>query len=135
MCTHTFACILIVVMMTLLSSWRNTRHAGLTGVELLDSSQQPIPLTSSQLCVHTGAEDREGQEDVGVLLDGVNLTTRPEHMWMSPLLHDGVVSLSIELTQPTELAGMRVWNYNRSLGDSYMGVSTCMSISDAYTCT
>ena len=110
-----------VVLLTLLSSWRDPGHVGLTGLELLDSSHHPIDLSPSQLSVYSSGKEMDGE--AAALLDGVTLTTSPDHMWLSSLPPCSGVSLSLQLSQPTELVGMRVWNYNRSLEDSYKGVS------------
>ena len=75
-----------------------------------------------------GCEDGrgEGGEGVGRLVDGVNLTTEDGHMWLAPFTPGNPHTLTITLGTPSLLTAVRVWNYNRSLEDSYHGVCEIM---------
>ena len=57
------------------------------------------------------------------LIDGINVTTDEDHMWFVPLPSSSSPPiLTLTLGTPTPLLGLRVWNYNGSLEDSYSGV-------------
>ena len=58
------------------------------------------------------------------LVDGINVTTDEDHMWFVPLSSSSSSPpiLTLTLGTPTPLLGLRVWNYNGSLEDSYSGV-------------
>ena len=45
-----------------------------------------------------------------------------EHMWMIPFDEEGTHLLKISFKQSTIVTGIRVWNYNKSLEDTYRGV-------------
>ena len=57
------------------------------------------------------------------LLDGTNLTTMDEHMWLIPFTEGESHWLKIDFVQPVDITGIRVWNYNKSPEDTYRGVS------------
>ena len=105
------------IALTFLSSWEGGDYVGLTGLELLDSSDCPIPLSPSQLHASSGSES------VGRLVDGENVTACDKHMWVASC--DGsCVSVTISLSEPRPLSGIRVWNYNRPAEEAYRGVSS-----------
>lgn len=56
------------------------------------------------------------------LADGVTSTCDDVHMWLAPFSPGKEHLLTIKLPQPETLKGLRVWNYNKSLDDSYRGV-------------
>ena len=66
-----------------------------------------------------------GGEGVGRLVDGVNLTTEDAHMWLAPLPPGTPHTLTLTLGTPSHVTAVRVWNYNKSLEDSYRGVRVC----------
>ena len=109
-----------VITLAFLSSWEGGNYVGLTGLELLDSSDRPIPLSPAQLHASSGSES------VGRLVDGENVTACDKHMWVASC--DGnCVSVTISLNESQPLSGIRVWNYNRPAEEAYRGVS-CLSI-------
>ncbi|KAH0632093.1 hypothetical protein JD844_020156 [Phrynosoma platyrhinos] len=57
------------------------------------------------------------------LIDGTNITVEDNHMWLIPFSpgEDHVVTISFP--QPESIAGLRIWNYNKSPEDTYRGVS------------
>lgn len=56
------------------------------------------------------------------LLDGVNITTSDEHMWLVPYTAGEDHMLTINMGKSTEMSGLRIWNYNKSPEDTYRGV-------------
>lgn len=53
----------------------------------------------------------------------MNITTEDEHMWLIPFSPglDHVVMIHFDRAQ--SIAGLRLWNYNKSPEDTYRGVS------------
>lgn len=120
------------VHVVLSSNWGDPSYLGLTGIALLETgSQKAITLRPDQVSLllsHKAESDSNGS-DVGALVDGVNKTTDAAHMWACPLpnpLDDDHThnppTLVVRLDEPRSLRGLRVWNYNASLEDTYKGV-------------
>lgn len=57
------------------------------------------------------------------LFDGVNITADDKHMWLIPYTSGYDHTLTVRFHQPHTIAGLRIWNYNKSPEDSYRGVS------------
>lgn len=120
-----------VVQVTLSSNWGDPSYMGLTSIALLEAgSRQPIALRPDQLTLSLpGVAEGAGMEfEVSRLLDRTNLTTDADHMWVCPMPHPvnslcaQCPCLTITLDTPMVLGGLRVWNYNVSMEDSYKGV-------------
>lgn len=56
------------------------------------------------------------------LIDGINITTSDEHMWLIPFSYGETHTLSVTFNEAQSIAGLRIWNYNKSPEDSYRGV-------------
>lgn len=56
------------------------------------------------------------------LVDGTNLTSDASHMWTAEFKQHNTIVLTIKFEDEIFVTGMRVWNYNASLGLSYSGV-------------
>ncbi|WAQ97417.1 KATIP-like protein [Mya arenaria] len=54
--------------------------------------------------------------------NGTNVTTSDEHMWLVPFVEGENHTLTIDFDQKVLVAGLRVWNYNKSKEDTYRGV-------------
>lgn len=57
------------------------------------------------------------------LIDGTNITTEDEHMWLIPFSPGLDHVLMIHFDRAQSIAGLRLWNYNKSPEDTYRGVS------------
>ena len=110
-----------LLQLCLIENWGDPSSIGLTGIQLLDVWGRKIELKSDQICGGQGSDVM-----VERLLDNVNLSSEPDHMWTTPF-HPSQphtpTTLIVSLDTPTQLTGLRVWNYNASLEDSYRGVS------------
>ena len=62
------------------------------------------------------------------IIDGSNLTMSDEHMWLIPFTDGQDHLLTVDLGQPTPLIGLRVWNYNKSIDDTFRGVRNALEI-------
>ena len=58
------------------------------------------------------------------LVDGVNVTTSDEHMWLVPFSEGVDHLLTVTLDTPQQVSGIRVWNYNKTPEDTFRGVSS-----------
>lgn len=56
------------------------------------------------------------------LIDGVNVTSVDEHMWLIPFTEAENHYVQFNFSQLTAIAGLRIWNYNKSAEDTYRGV-------------
>lgn len=115
-----------VLNILLKTNWGDASYIGLTGITLL-KRDKPVTLRHDQLIVSQSSSETTHLNDSKKLLKKHhnNLTTDPTQMWLCPSqLPDGsCASLTFRLDQPTSLRGLRVWNYNASLDDTYKGVS------------
>lgn len=56
------------------------------------------------------------------MIDGQNITTDDEHMWLIPFSSGAEHWLTAQMPTAHTLTGLRVWNYNKSPEDTYRGV-------------
>lgn len=52
-----------------------------------------------------------------------------EHMWLIPFTDGKKHTLTVNFKDPVLMAGLRMWNYNKSPEDTYRGVSLQTMIS------
>ena len=83
---------------------------------------QILPLDPSQIeAVPRDLNDLEGCDgDLRVLpnlIDGENVTTVDQHMWLAPFTPGADHLLTIDFGKVTPVLGVRVWNYNKNPGD------------------
>lgn len=127
------------VEVALASNWGDPSYMGLTSIALLEAdSRQPIALRPDQITLSLPAMEGVGTNfEVAKLIDEVHLTTDAAHMWACPVPHPShsssssqCPSLTFTLDTPTSLGGLRVWNYNASMEDSYKGVRYYTYVTD-----
>ena len=114
-----------LLQLCLIENWGDSSSIGLTGVQVLGTGGRTIGLRSDQIYCQTGGQGSGVDVSVERLLDDVNLTSTPDHMWATPFNPSQPhtpTTLTVSLDTPTQLTGLRVWNYNASLEDSYRGV-------------
>lgn len=61
------------------------------------------------------------------LIDGYNITTEDHHMWLIPFSFGEPHTLNVIFSRTQVIAGLRIWNYNKSPEDSYRGVRLSLS--------
>lgn len=64
------------------------------------------------------------------LIDNTNVTTCDSHMWLAPYTAGGDHVITITLKTPAMVAGLQIWNYNKSPEDTRRGV--CFIIGVCY---
>ena len=112
------------IILTLLSSWGDSNHIGLTRLHLLDSTLSPISISPSNISVPTHVSEN-GLEQ---LICEDNVMSHDNHMWCTPMSDN--ISIKIKLDHTQKLGGVRIWNYNKSLEDTYKGVCTLYKCTD-----
>ncbi|XP_076331962.1 katanin-interacting protein-like isoform X2 [Tachypleus tridentatus] len=106
------------LIVTFMTTWGDSQTIGLTGLEVLDPSGEPVVLYPHML----SCSPVDSRNHLIRLIDGVNLTVSEEHMWCVEFLGHCPPTITISFGQPLSISGLRVWNYNASLEDSYTGV-------------
>ena len=117
-----------VLRVELLSTWGDKYYVGLTEVELLDAEGNVISVPKENVrCVPAdlniipgyNGDDRTADK----LLDGTRVTEDDHHMWLAPWQYSGATEHFIEVTLPAPAAvkALRLWNYNKSVADTYRG--------------
>lgn len=89
---------------------------GLTGIELIGKQSVAVPLIDANLHCNVG------NTHLNRLIDGHNVTTEIDHMWLTDVTFDKKIMITISFNEEVYLRGMRIWNYNASLELSYCGV-------------
>lgn len=115
-----------VLQLNFVSTWGDPYYMGLTGLDVLGPNMEIIPLSHSMLkALPADLNDLPEYEDddrtLDKLIDGTNVTTSDEHMWLIPFTEGQDHLLTIDLGQFIPLIGLRVWNYNKSTDDSFRG--------------
>lgn len=93
-----------------------TSSVGLTGIELIGDQGVPLSLVNANL--HCDIGDMH----LTRLIDGHNITTEMDHMWLVDVTLNKRVTITIIFNTDVRLTGIRIWNYNASLELSYCGV-------------
>ncbi|XP_026321262.1 protein KIAA0556-like isoform X2 [Hyposmocoma kahamanoa] len=103
------------------TNWGDKYLVGLNGVELFDSNGSPVAIEKVWTDADTGDQSKHSRADnIG---DGVVRTRDERHAWTAPTPRGGIpLAISILLTRCSNLALLRVWNYNKSRIYSSRGV-------------
>ncbi|XP_053091605.1 katanin-interacting protein isoform X2 [Pangasianodon hypophthalmus] len=115
------------VCLSLVSTWGDSHYLGLTGLEVVGKGGDIIPVDISMVTatprdLNDLPEYNDDLRTLDKLFDGQNITTDDEHMWLIPFTPGSDHTLSIQFGQSQTIAGLRIWNYNKSPEDSYRGV-------------
>lgn len=110
-------------------TWADQHYLGLTGLEVLGETFEAIPLELRMMDASPkDLNDLDDYDDddrtLDKLLNGINVTTSDENMWMIPFDEDGTHVLKIMFDEYTIVTGLRIWNYNKSLEDTFRGAKT-----------
>uniref|UniRef100_I3KVF9 KATNIP domain-containing protein n=1 Tax=Oreochromis niloticus TaxID=8128 RepID=I3KVF9_ORENI len=120
---HTGKCLRLEMTLT----WGDPHYMGLTGLEIVGKDGETLPLDLSMIAA--SPRDLNDLPDYGhdlrtldKLIDGHNITTDDQHMWLIPFSYGESHTLTITFSKAQTIAGLRFWNYNKSPEDSYRGV-------------
>ncbi|BFZ02930.1 hypothetical protein BsWGS_05969 [Bradybaena similaris] len=108
------------------ATWGDLHYLGLTGLEIVGSEGEIVPLTQSMVTAspkdlrHLPGNEKDDRT-LDKLLDGVNITCLDSHMWLIPFTNGGNHTVTITFPQQTLITAVRIWNYNKSPEDTYRG--------------
>ncbi|XP_049336022.1 katanin-interacting protein isoform X2 [Astyanax mexicanus] len=113
----------------LFSTWGDSHYLGLTGLEVVGKEGESIPVdvsmvTASPRDLNDLPDYSDDLRTLDKLFDGQNVCTDDEHMWLIPFSPGSDHTLTIDFSQSQTIAGLRIWNYNKSPEDSYRGLQT-----------
>ncbi|XP_058013290.1 katanin-interacting protein isoform X3 [Ahaetulla prasina] len=108
------------------ASWGDSHYLGLTGLEVVGKDGQAIPFSVDQLSaspqdLNDLVEYVDDSRTLDKLIDGKNITMEDNHMWLIPFCPGEDHLVTIHFTQVENIAGLRIWNYNKSPEDTYRG--------------
>ncbi|KAM4715269.1 katanin-interacting protein isoform 2-T2 [Anableps anableps] len=108
-------------------TWGDSHYMGLTGLEVVGKDGESLPLDLTMMAasprdLNDLPEYGHDSRTLDKLLDGHNITTDDCHMWLIPFSYGEPHILNITFSKSQTVAGLRVWNYNKSSEDSYRGV-------------
>lgn len=109
------------VILRIVSTWGHAHVAGLTEVELFskkDGTKIPVPPAAVQI-LHAATGPKASTSK---LVNNQKQTQDDKDMWVC-VMPLPPACLEISITLPVvEIGGLRVWNYNKNMLDSYKGV-------------
>ena len=108
-------------------SWGNSDMVGLTSLKVLDVAFKPIEILPGMLtCSPTwpwGQTPTTPDDPLHRLIDGHDNTDDADRMFLAPCRpYAQQYILRIDFGRQVGMQGLKFWNYNASLDDSFMGV-------------
>lgn len=110
-----------VLKITIVENWGHSTYVGLTGLEFVGQEGETIPAKTFK-----AQSSSNPKSEVSQVFDGVNITLNSDHMWLTSLGYSPP-SLIINFNENVRLSMLRIWNYNASQEESFMGVK-CISV-------
>ncbi|XP_056018588.1 protein KATNIP homolog isoform X4 [Ostrea edulis] len=107
-------------------TWGDLHYMGLTGLEVLGKDGEALPVTLDMLKAspsdlhHLPGHERDDRT-LDKVINGNNVTCSDENMWLIPFNEGRNHLLTVNFNQSIMMAGLRVWNYNKSSEDTYRG--------------
>ncbi|XP_058536514.1 katanin-interacting protein [Ochotona princeps] len=116
----------ICLQLNFTASWGDLHYLGLTGLEVVSKDGQALPISLHQLSasprdLNDLPEYTDDSRTLDKLIDGTNITTEDEHMWLIPFSPGLDHVVTIRFDRAESIAGLRFWNYNKSPEDTYRG--------------
>ncbi|XP_068160932.1 katanin-interacting protein isoform X2 [Antennarius striatus] len=111
----------------LVLTWGDSHYMGLTGLEVVGKEGDSLPVDLSMMAasprdLNDLPEYGHDLRTLDKLIDGNNITTDDQHMWLIPFSYGEPHTLNVTFNKTQTIAGLRIWNYNKSPEDSYRGV-------------
>ncbi|KAM8934183.1 katanin-interacting protein [Pelodytes ibericus] len=112
--------------LNLTKTWGDLHYLGLTGLEVVDFDGQSMPLPRDMICASPPdlsvlPDYKDDSRTLDKLIDGVNITSEDNHMWLIPFTSGENHIITITFNKVEHIAGLRFWNYNKSSEDTYRG--------------
>ncbi|XP_045705036.1 katanin-interacting protein isoform X3 [Phyllostomus hastatus] len=116
----------ICLQLNFTASWGDLHYLGLTGLEVVGKDGQALPVSLHQISscprdLNDLPEYTDDSRTLDKLIDGANITTEDEHMWLIPFSPGLDHVVTIRFDRAESIAGLRFWNYNKSPEDTYRG--------------
>ncbi|XP_008054429.2 protein KIAA0556 homolog [Carlito syrichta] len=116
----------IYLQLNFTASWGDLHYLGLTGLEVVGKDGQALPIHLHQIAasprdLNDLPECTDDSRTLDKLIDGANITTEDEHMWLIPFSPGLDHVVTIRFDRAESIAGLRFWNYNKSPEDTYRG--------------
>nr|XP_034314743.1 protein KIAA0556 isoform X5 [Crassostrea gigas] len=110
-------------------TWGDLHYLGLTGLEILGKDGEALPVSldmmqASPSDLHHLPGHESDDRTLDKVINGNNVTCSDENMWLIPFNEGQNHELTITFSQALMMAGLRVWNYNKSPEDTYRGAKT-----------
>ncbi|XP_073398867.1 katanin-interacting protein isoform X2 [Dendrobates tinctorius] len=107
-------------------TWGDQHYLGLTGLEIVGSDGEALSLsmnimTASPPDLSVLPEYQDDSRTLDKLIDGMNITSEDSHMWLIPFTCGENHTITISFDKVEAVAGLRIWNYNKSPEDTYRG--------------
>ncbi|XP_013189673.1 katanin-interacting protein [Amyelois transitella] len=120
------------ITLTLMSNWGQSHLIGLTGIEIMCDND---PVRVHRAYAYTASASESPPPPTSLiechsLFNGRNITTDFDDMWCTSFANNKYCHLVMEMKEPTEITGIRIWNYNANLELSYIGVKHMRVILD-----
>uniref|UniRef100_A0A8C7L4G8 Protein KIAA0556 n=1 Tax=Oncorhynchus kisutch TaxID=8019 RepID=A0A8C7L4G8_ONCKI len=108
-------------------TWGDSHYLGLTGLEVVGKEGDSLHLDltmvdASPRDLNDLPEYNQEARTLDKLIDGHNITTEDQHMWLIPFSCGQHHTLTVNFDKAQTVAGLRIWNYNKTPEDSYRGV-------------
>jgi protein JBTS26 len=116
-----------VLELNITETWGDLFYVGLTGLEVLDGNNRPIPISLNMV----KADPRDMNQIAGhnsdyrtldKLFNGVNNTVDDHNMWLIPFNKGEKHSITIDFGKVQAVSAIRFYNYNKSEEDTLRGV-------------
>ncbi|NXW55558.1 K0556 protein, partial [Eurystomus gularis] len=107
-------------------TWGDSYYLGLTGLEVIGKNGHALKISTEQISaspqdLNDLPEYTGDSRTLEKLIDGTNITVEDDHMWLIPFSFGEDHLLTIHFDKIESIAGLRLWNYNKSPEDTYRG--------------
>ncbi|XP_045212183.2 katanin-interacting protein-like isoform X2 [Mercenaria mercenaria] len=108
------------------ATWGDLHYLGLTGLEVVGKEGEALPVNVNMISANPrDVRSLPGHErddrTLDKVIDGTNVTMSDEHMWLVPFAEGNNHVVTIDFGEKVYIAGLRIWNYNKSKEDTYRG--------------
>ncbi|KAL5254351.1 hypothetical protein ACHWQZ_G013960 [Mnemiopsis leidyi] len=116
-----------VLTLTLMETWGDPDYIGLTGIELFGTDGNLISLSEESVNGPSLNDLENCSGDYRTpdkLVSGGNITTDDVEMWLAPFYPGDKHVVTVNLSNPTEITAIKIYNYNKTAEDTYRGAKT-----------
>uniref|UniRef100_A0A8C0EZ99 Katanin interacting protein n=1 Tax=Bubo bubo TaxID=30461 RepID=A0A8C0EZ99_BUBBB len=119
-------------------TWGDSHYLGLTGLEVIGKNGHALKISTEQISaspqdLNDLPEYTGDSRTLEKLIDGTNITVEDDHMWLIPFSFGEDHLLTIHFDKIESIAGLRFWNYNKSLEDTYRGAKVVHVLLDGHS--